>query len=196
MALHCAAISKEGEAILIAGESGSGKSTVTDALLKKGYDLLADDLVIVRDNALGEILTAPGFPYQKLCRDVVTCRGYRLDDLLYINEEKDKFLVPYEGEFSLKEKPLKAMFLLAEVEENDRLLIEELKGIDKFHAYISNLFLRRLLKEQSYTANVGKTCLTIAAKISIYLIRRPKGKDTLNEIIEYITSCTEKLGKA
>lgn len=189
MAIHCAAVSKDGEAVLIAGESGSGKSTVTNALLEAGYQLMADDLAIVRFNKQGEPMVAPGFPYQKLCSDVVVKRGYCLDHLIYINEEKDKYLVPYEGEFCTHEKPLKAMVLLTGVDTVDQLSIKPLKGMDKFHVCVNNLFLKRLLKEQRYESNIGKTCLEIASKVPFYDICRPLGANTLHEIKEYIVSC-------
>ncbi len=190
LAIHCGAVSRGGEAILIAGESGSGKSTVTDSLLEAGWKLMADDIAVVRINEAGQAMAAPGFPYRKLCRDVVVEKGYRPEDLIYINEDKDKFLVPYKGEFSLEEKPVKAMFLLAGDTAADKLSTEELKGINKFYACVDNLFLKRLLKEKRYEAGLGKKCLEIAAKIPIYLIRRPLGVNTLKEITEFIIICT------
>jgi energy-coupling factor transporter ATP-binding protein EcfA2 len=191
MAIHCAAISVKGQAILIAGESGSGKSTITDTLLGQGYQLMADDMAIVRVNDIGKVEATPGFPYQKLCREVVTKKGYHLDDLIYINEDKDKFLVPYQGEFNTKEKNVKAMFILVETDSVDKLFIEELKGFDKFYSCIRNLFLRNLLREHMYEEVIAKKCLEIASKMPIYLIRRPVIVNTVKEITEHIATVME-----
>lgn len=190
MAFHCAAVSKGGEAILIAGESGSGKSTITNALLDMDFTLMADDMSVVRMNDSGRFVAAPSFPFQKLCRDVVIQRGYCPQSMIYINEEKDKYLVPYGSEFCLEEKPLKAIFLLALVDKADKLLTMELKGFDKLHACVNNLFLRKLLKEQRYEAATGNKCLEIASKVPIHLIRRPIGENMLKEIVDYIISVT------
>ena len=46
-AIHCSAVAGEKGAVLIAGESGAGKSTVTCGLLERGYRLLADDMAVV-----------------------------------------------------------------------------------------------------------------------------------------------------
>ena len=192
MAIHCAAVSRKGQAILIAGESGSGKSTLTDALLGIGYKLMADDMAVARINEVGKVMVVPGFPYQKLCRDVVIKKGYILDDLIYIHEDKDKFLVPYKEEFSFEEKPLKAMFILVGIDDGNKVSTEELKGFVKFHALVDNLFLKRLLNAQRYEAKIGKTCLEISSKVPIYLIQRPLGVNTLSEILDYITTVTRE----
>jgi hypothetical protein len=190
MAFHCAAVSKGGEAILIAGESGSGKSTITNALLDMDFTLMADDMAVVRMNDSGRFVAAPSFPFQKLCRDVVTQRGYCPQSMIYINEEKDKYLVPYEAEFCVEEKPLKAIFLLELGDNADELLLMELKGFDKLRACVNNLFLRRLLREQRYEAATASKCLEIASKAPIYLIRRPVGANMLKEIVDYIITIT------
>jgi hypothetical protein len=41
--LHCACLERNGEGLLIAGDSGVGKSTLTAALTQRGFALIADD---------------------------------------------------------------------------------------------------------------------------------------------------------
>lgn len=48
--LHCAAIARGGRALLLLGRSGAGKSTAVLAALRAGFEVLADDLIVVRDN--------------------------------------------------------------------------------------------------------------------------------------------------
>jgi hypothetical protein len=42
-ALHCACVAQNGEALLLAGESSSGKSTLSLALAQQGFAFLSDD---------------------------------------------------------------------------------------------------------------------------------------------------------
>ena len=51
--LHAAAVVLRGAAVAVAAPSGAGKSTVARALLERGADLLADDVVSVTDDPKG-----------------------------------------------------------------------------------------------------------------------------------------------
>ena len=191
MAIHCSAVAKDDKAILVAGESGSGKSTVTSYLLEKGYQLMADDMTVVRVTNTGLVKVSPGFPYQKLCRDTALQRGYHLEDCIYIDEKKDKFLVPYVDEFSMEEKTLEAIFLLKCDGSTESLSIEELRGMDKLFACVDHLFLKGLLLDQTFESFVGERCLQIAARVPMYCISRPLNQNTVNAVLESILSITE-----
>lgn len=185
MAIHCSALEKDGRAVLVAGNSGSGKSTTTTALLEAGFSLMADDMAIVgvRDN---KAICYPAFPYQKLCRDVAEERNYDLEELIYIDEDKDKFLVPFEGEFDVAGKELCAIFFLCRQKESEDLITREVEGLDKFHICVNNLFLEELLGAEKYSPAVGSKCLEIASRVKVYLIGRPVEGDTVHERTEYI----------
>lgn len=181
MAIHCSAVSKDGEAILIAGESGSGKSTLTTRFLDEGYELMADDVALVKV-IHGKAIAYPAFPYQKLCRDAAMQKGYALEELVYIDEDKDKFLVPYKHNFSLDGKPVKAMLCLVADEKMTEPCLEKVTGINKFHACVNNLFLRKLLRQQKYGILVGPKCLEIASSVPMYLLGRPICQNTADII--------------
>lgn len=185
--IHCSVVADEAGAVLIAGESGAGKSTATTAFLKSGYTLMADDMALVDGQ-----MVYPAFPYQKLCRDVVEREGYDFNKLIYIDEDKDKFLAPYQGEFSLEAKPIKGFILLYLTQEG-QVTVRELSGFDRFHVYASNLFLRKLLKEQKYEPHIGQKCLEMASKVPLLCIGRPKDVDTAEEVVSKAMDWTKGL---
>ena len=45
--LHAGAVERDGRAIVVAGESGRGKSTLTAALVQAGFNYLTDELVLI-----------------------------------------------------------------------------------------------------------------------------------------------------
>ena len=182
LSIHCSAIADEHGALLIAGESGAGKSTVTTEFLEKGYRLMGDDIAWVNKDANGNVVAAPGFPYQKLCRNVAFERGLQSEEMIYIDEDKDKFLVPFRGEFSTESVPIKGFIYLV-VTDGEEVVSEPVKGISSFQVIANNLFLRHLLGNDKYKPEIGQKCLEIAAQVPIVIIGRPQEKDTTAKVV-------------
>lgn len=181
LAIHCSALHNGKEAILIAGDSGSGKSTLTNFYLAQGWNLMADDMVIAKFDKEKGTMVYPAFPYQKLCRNVAVERGYDLDELIYIDEDKDKFLVPCREAFSVEGKPLKD-FLMLRIHDEMEVEVREINSIDKLHVCINNLFLYEALGADRYSPKIVQKCLELIANVDVHIIARPAGKDTTEEI--------------
>ena len=52
--LHGAVLEKDGQGVLIVGESGTGKTTTALALLRAGFRLLSDEYAVLRKNETGQ----------------------------------------------------------------------------------------------------------------------------------------------
>ncbi len=187
--IHCSALADENGAILIAGESGSGKSTITTHFLNHGYRLMADDMALVDGEKV-----YPAFPYQKLCRNVALAEGYRLDELIYIDEDKDKFLAPYRGAFPTHGEKVKG-FILLRVVNGEQVVDAEIAGLGRFEIFASNLFVRHLIGKDKYAPHIGQKCLEMASKVPVYAIGRPDGKDTTEAVVKKATEWVAKLSQ-
>lgn len=66
--LHAAAVVVEGRAVLIAGASGRGKSTLAAALMRAGGQVIADDMVSPMVTG-GRVVAAPVLPRLRLMAD-------------------------------------------------------------------------------------------------------------------------------
>ena len=187
--IHCSALADDKGAVLIAGESGSGKSTITASFLKNGYRLMADDMALVD----GENVY-PAFPYQKLCRNVALAEGYQLEELIYINEDKDKFLAPYRGEFPTNGEKIKG-FILLRVVNGEQVVDAEIAGLGRFEVFAGNLFVRHLIGKEKYTPLIGQKCLEMASKVPVYAIGRPNGMDTTEEVVKKATRWVTNLNQ-
>jgi hypothetical protein len=74
LALHAAAALPPGQsqgAILLAGDSSTGKSTLLAALLKRGWRMLADELAILTLNAAGQPVLIPNPSEIRLWPDAI-----------------------------------------------------------------------------------------------------------------------------
>lgn len=191
LSIHCAALADEAGAVLICGSSGSGKSTVTTRLLNQGYRLVADDMALVDAITEDKAYAYPAFPYNKLCRDAAVEQGFDLKKLIYIDEEKDKYFVPYKDNFSTEKVPVKAIIMLT-IHDREELFMETITGVRKMHACMDTLFLKGIHNHKNCGALIGNMCIKLASKVPIYHVSRPVNKETTNEVLsavlEYIDS--------
>ena len=192
MAMHCSVVANEKGALLICGESGSGKSTTTAYFLENGYRLMADDMALTECRDDGTVWVKPAFPYQKLCDDVAISKGYDLESLIHIDEIKGKYLVRYPGEFLTRpEKVLGLIYLCKSSDE--QVKAEEVVGLNRFYVCINNLFLRHLLQERKFSPAIGNECLKMASAIPVRMILRPAERDTLSEVLYYASDFANSL---
>ena len=189
--VHSSGIMKGNNCILISGDSGAGKSTLTAAYIENGFDLMADDITFVKKGDDGMPYSYPAFPYQKLCRNEVEKRHNGEDGLVYIGEEKDKFLVPWRGNYTASNRPLRAIVYLTKYSGED-LLIEEIKGFEKYVVLSRALFMTALLGIKAYEKEIGANVMWLASKVPVIRVLRPDGKDTLATITEQTMKMVEK----
>ena len=57
--LHACAIGIDGQAVIMLGDAGAGKSSLASAFARQGYPILTDDLVALKDNG-GSLEVQPG----------------------------------------------------------------------------------------------------------------------------------------
>lgn len=194
--IHCSALYNDSGAFLISGLSGSGKSTMTTYLLEDGMSFLADDTsaAVFEDNAVS---VTPCFPYRKLCRDMVVAKNLDLDELIYIDEDKDKFLVPYDNGFPDEPKPVKALIFLEPVSpkvEGTHPPIEsmEITGFAKMNYIRRAMFLFPLFKDRNNDSYLFQMCLDLAGKIPVYRVFRPTDRDSKDEVFGEIKKIIAK----
>lgn len=182
-AIHSTALDVNGKAVLISGGSGAGKSTTALELIRRGYKYLTDDISMVDIN--NDMLVNPGFPIQKVCRDVAG--SVESERLTYIDERKDKFAYYNTEEFCNEPRKLSTLFII-EKYDGESVTVEEPKGLDKWNRVANSLFLLDAYRCLEFPLEEKQRCLQIAGKISVIVIKRPAGKDTLTEVCDLIES--------
>lgn len=79
--LHASAIECDGQAMVFAGASGSGKSSLAAVLSTRGYRLLADNLCTVVPDPRGQPIIFPALPQLRLWDDVMNVLAIPSDGL-------------------------------------------------------------------------------------------------------------------
>ena len=109
LVLHGNALAHQGQAIVCLGHSGAGKSTLAYALMREGWQLLADDLVAVTADGL----VLPGIPRIKLWHDAVEAYGLDAAALPRIHRQMRKYVIAGDGvQRAPQPIPLGALYLI------------------------------------------------------------------------------------
>lgn len=185
LAIHGGTVALNSNGIIITGDRGAGKSTLTSALRLKGYKFISDDVAAIKINEIASI--NPGFPYQKLCEDAMESLGYdKLKYSSFSSDDKIKYMVPSHKDFINYSIPLKAIFELV-AGDIGKVEIEEIIGGEKLSKIIKNIYrIEYIDRMGGITPKIFKQCIEIAKYIKFYKITRPRDGFTVNDQIELI----------
>ncbi len=185
--LHGGAVAKDGKGVIITGNSGCGKSTISEVLLSKGYMFVADDTCAITNRG-GKAHICMGYPQQKLCRDAAISSGYDLSELIFIDEDRDKYARRLKEGFLPDGIDFKFLFELVLSEDED-LHFTRVEGHDKLKLILRNLYAAdEAFKIWGCSPDYMHECVKTASNIIAYQIVRPKGKDTIQKIAKYVDS--------
>jgi hypothetical protein len=155
--LHANAVQIDGKAAAFMGESGSGKSTLAAWFHDQGFQIIADDVCVVKFNAEGQATAVPGLPRLRLWQEALEATGREANDFhrSYVGDDSwNKFDVPITREIAeQREVELSAVYLL---ERGDAFDIRRLEGIEAAEAVFAHTyrgaFVTALKGEQSHWA--------------------------------------------
>lgn len=186
---HGSALHTGEQAILLCGESGAGKSTVAMELLGRKLGFLADDTVRVHPGA-GGMLAEPSYPQQKLCRDMALKCGKPLEELIYIDEERDKYAWRRQDCYRKEATVLGKIFLLRKDPASGRekaVRIRRITGKEALETLSAQLYLADTYRYSTgIPFSLMEQLIRIAEQAGIYEVTRPAERDTLHQIVTKI----------
>ncbi|MCR4648848.1 MAG: hypothetical protein K5776_07195 [Lachnospiraceae bacterium] len=189
LGIHCTGLFGNGQAFLICGDSGAGKSTTAFKLLERGYRFLNDDIAFLSEK--DSFLLHPAFPVQKMCRNVAETVNDKTR-LKYIDEDKDKFAYLNTEHFENAPHPLAFLFSIGIGSNITSLKHREESGLDKVRTILDNLFMNPLFESDGFPNNVMAATLKLSSKIRVVRIMRPNNQDTVEEMCSVIESYLSK----
>lgn len=189
VAIHGSTVIINDTGIIITGNMGAGKSTLTSGLILKGYKFLADDISTITDDESNQKMVSPAYPSQKLCRDAAIKFGLNISELIKTDKERDKFFVPALQSFINTKVNVKYIFEVALKDEDDKssnIEIEELKGVKKLNAILRNIYRVEIATKIGMNTKYFKNVVSLAEQIEYYKIKRPRNLFTINFQIKAI----------
>jgi hypothetical protein len=127
--MHGSCFVFQGKGVMLCGESGAGKSSLTASFVLEGHDFLTDDVT--------PITFSEGYPMIramsdriKLCSDSLEQLNREDDELEPIDNYRDKFYFQLPPS-SVQKFSLDHVFLL-EIQDTDHITFRDVEGAEKF----------------------------------------------------------------
>ncbi|MBK1714514.1 phosphoenolpyruvate carboxykinase (ATP) [Rubrivivax gelatinosus] len=169
LVLHGNALRVGDACMVCVGPSGAGKSTLAAALLQRGHELVADDVVPVDDE--GRAL--PGFPRVKLWQDAAERLGIATEGLRRVRPPLAKFSLPAPGRGARLALPVRWIYILNS-HPAEEVTLRALQGHDRFRPLLNNTYRLRFLDGAALKGRHLQQCGQLASLARVVLVHRPQ----------------------
>jgi len=153
--LHASALSFCGRAIVLCGESQSGKSTMAAALALRGTPVLCEDVTALKLSA-HSYYVEPGYAQVGLWPDAVENLFGAADALPRLTSSWEKCFLPLDGDkarFDPEERPLGVIYLLGpRTELEDAPKLEQVSPRQALLDLVQNTYMNWLLDQKQRAA--------------------------------------------
>lgn len=146
-ALHASAVCIDGNAVVLIGAAGAGKSTSAAALALRGAPVLCEDIAAVEE-LNGGFSIQPGYPRVCLWPESVEMLMGNSRALPRIAENWDKRYLALDGlraSLETHKRPLAAVYILAPRETENAPRLEDVSGRDVLLELVQNTYMNWLL---------------------------------------------------
>ena len=178
VALHASAVRLRRGAVLFAGASSSGKSTLLAAMVERGHPGIADDVVAVGFDREGRALALPSHPILHANADTRTAFGLRAVDAPEGHGERRPVRL---GNFYPDEAPISEIYLLTPSpgDEGGAVAVE---GVRRFDELASQTYGLEYLDGLDTRARHFEEIARLAAATDTLRLTIPNGHDTVRRL--------------
>ncbi len=181
LVLHGNAARFGNKAVIVVAPSGVGKSTLAAEFLRRGYQLLADDVCAIDDKGYVQ----PSYPYLKLWQNSLDKLDFKQDELIKIRLQKEKFYYPLKDSFCQEALPVAAIYVLNKGEE-DKLKLTKLNGIEKLKVLRRNTYRPGYARKMKIIHTHLSRFAEMLKNVSVKRIIRPDNSFQLEELAQLI----------
>lgn len=183
LAFHAAAVTNGEYTVLLAGNSGSGKSTILAALLQRGWAMMTDDLAIVALDEQGQPTVYPSRAGIALWPDSLNNLGIASDSFSYCDANRKEY--PVHGHFDNKPRTLRGIYRL-NVNNKSEVAVEELEGSARFQMIGTLLYNSQVADALCNRSDYLRSVATIAQKVQSRDLSRPRGIWSVKTLIDHV----------
>lgn len=182
---HASAVALPAGGAAFMANAGHGKSTQAAAMVKRGFPLITDDLLLLKV-AQQQVDVMPGVPYLKLWPPSLEMIGEDPASLPQVKINLEKRTLSMGSAFVSSPVPLKAVFILDLGESLEIRPLQKKEALRRImpHWY-GVLFQGELLPVLGLERHFID-CTAIVDRIPVYLLKRPVSLDLLPEICQAV----------
>lgn len=189
LCLHTSAFNFNAKAILITGESGSGKSTTLMALLQKGHDFFSDDVCVLTKNSETDNynMVLPSYPGVKLWEDSFEKLQLNLlNETIQLRPELPKYRINTAKNKSASPLPVSAIFILQKDGRINQPVVKQLTAFSAIEKM--NILLYRFTQSTTMQTKTElfKKLTDLIKSTKIYELRRPVDGNSISQVVELI----------
>ncbi len=179
LVLHGNAVRIGDQSMICVGPSGVGKSTLAAGFLRRGYQILADDVVPINTDCAA----LPGIPRIKLWSDSAKQLQVDTAELRKVRPNMEKFNLPVvDGHF---DAPVKVRWIYILSSENRAdFKIDHIRGMKRFEPLRRNTYRLRYLDGMAMRHEHLQLCGTLAGKIRLARVTRPREGFELDALMD------------
>jgi hypothetical protein len=180
--LHGSSIVTPQGAVVFAGPSAAGKSTLAAGLLRRRYSVLTDEIAAI---SMNPIAVLPGSPALMVWKDALQRLGLDTSKLTPVRRELQKFFLPLGSSYESHPVPLHRIYVLEASNRGDCSAVA-LRGLDKFKALAANLYRPRLAGEMGLGGAIYRKIAELAAQTEVVQLTRPIHPYRLDELMDAV----------
>jgi hypothetical protein len=182
--LHASAVDHRGEAVLFAGQSGNGKSSLAAALAKRGYTVLADDLTPIA-TAKETVSAAPGRRALGLWPDALNRLEVARGTVLETRPGLDKFVLPCGSIEDGRARPINSVYILARRTQG-QVRLSHLRGTERIPALQEHIYRPRFLEAMASIASRFPILARMAAQARVARLEWTPSKRSQDEVADLV----------
>lgn len=171
--LHGSSFIYNGKGVMVCGESGAGKSSVTVAFCLSGSRFLTDDVSIII-NKMNLPFIQPLSDKVKLWNDSLEQLNINKDGLVQITQETEKFYFPFPTDAEKEENYLLSYLFLLELYDGPDVSFRELTGAEKLTILRNQIYrIEYLLGMPENEKHLFNLLSLISKNVKLIQVKRP-----------------------
>ena len=190
LTLHASAVATDAGAVLFAGHSGIGKSTLLAALVDRDYPMLADDVTGIVPDGGGAPLALPAFPCVRLWSDAVEVLGWQGRTGERVREGMEKHQAPVA---CFREAPLPVRAVVVLTRHNrDGVEVKTAPPVTAFERLARRVYRKRYARGLGREREQFRALVALAREVPVVQVKRPRGGASVARVADRIEGCLRR----